>query len=734
MTKPTSQDGSLIERVSNLVRVGGANAGWSALCEEVCRELGRSFDERLLVDSVEAAIHCGRERDVVRLVSAASLPTGSDAVPAFIQTIDACRRGDEDEITKCMDRLRMGGAVSPAVGRILCGVLSEAGRVDDVCRLLRQVDLTSAGHGDVTKLRRYAATANSSVGTGALRVLLTGTVTMDTFAPSIEVGLAGHGLAAKVETSGFGMMHQDLRDAGGVAGSCDFVVLGYDVANLVPELVQPRRDVSNVERAIADGVGRLSDSVSAFRSRSSAGVVLHTICDDAFRFSGFSNRVVQHGSRRLAEMVNESIADICRSMDGVYLIDVASLADDMGRVRFRDARRRMFGRFPASSDGMAGWGLLAADCIAVAKRGPKKVVVCDLDDTLWGGIVGDVGPMGVQVGADHPGNAFLEFQRGLLDLVSQGMLIALCSKNDEATALRVFAEHPNMAMTLGDVAAHRISWNPKSQSIVELGQELNLGIDSFVFLDDSPQERAAVRLSLPEVLVPELPLDPVDRPGFLRSSRAVWPVRLTDSDRYRTEMYQGQKKRRALQATSADVDGFLRSLGQVMQVGLISDGQWSRVGQMHLRTNQFNMTTRRYDESVLRSKVAEGSRLFVGSLRDCFGDQGIVIAALVVEEGRCWRLDSFLMSCRVMGRHVERAFVNCILAVAKDRGIERLIGEFVPTERNGPAREVYRSLGFEKNDRAHESEGGTWWSLDVAGASLGEILVDVDKGDTVSIG
>lgn len=634
---------------------------------------------------------------------------------------------DERRIGQWAERVRMGGPLPPAATSRLCRALIDLGADDYVGRILELCDLTALTSADAMRLRAVTRALEGDSSRPKLRVWVTGTATLDGLGVALEVALTCRGYVAEVRVGGFGQMHLDLRNPQGPAAQFgpDFVVLGYDVAGLTPELVQPRRRLSDIEGSVREGIGRLASSLAEWRRHSSASVLLHTVTGESLWRVGFHDCRHHAGAMATQAMLNRALADVCEQVSGTCMIDLAELAGQMGR-RFRDDRRRFYGRYPASADGMAAWGVLAADCIHVAKRGPRKVVVCDLDDTLWGGICGDVGPRNVQVGAEFPGNAYLEFQRTLLDLKSQGILLAVCSKNDPQTALEVFRSCRQMALTLDDLAAYRIGWEPKPRMIAELAEELNLGLSPFVFLDDSPQERAAVRQALPEVLVPELPADVVDRPAFVRGIRELWPVSLTESDLKRSQLYQAQRQRENLRSASTSQADFLRSLGQVLTVGPVREEGFARAAQMHVRTNQFNVTTRRYDEAALRRMCSQGAMLYAGAVRDLFGDQGVVVVALVVPEGRNWRLDTFLMSCRVMGRQVETAFMKYLVEQARQRGVQTLEGEFIPTERNGPAAGVYAALGF-RGPIPAGPDGAHRWVLEVETAALPDCMVEVQE-------
>jgi FkbH-like protein len=346
----------------------------------------------------------------------------------------------------------------------------------------------------------------------------------------------------------------------------------------------------------------------------------------------------------------------------------------------------------------------------------RKCIMLDLDNTLWGGIVGEDGLGGIHIGPDAPGNAFALFQQALLTLWKRGILLAVCSKNVEAEALAVFDEHPDMVLRREHLAAHRINWQDKVENVRELAQELNIGLESLVFLDDNPVERARMRAALPEVLTPELPTDPSHYRSMLLDLPVFETLALTNEDRNRNRMYAEQQARRAHAARYAGADAlgqYLADLGIVVGIAPASSLTLPRLAQLTRKTNQFNATTRRYGEADLAEMVARGHRVYAVRAGDRFGDYGVVGAAIVAPaSSACWELDTLLLSCRAMGRGVESAMLAAVAGEARRHGAAWLEGWIVPTERNEPVRSCYRDHGFAL---AREDEDGRQlWRLDVA--------------------
>jgi FkbH-like protein len=310
---------------------------------------------------------------------------------------------------------------------------------------------------------------------------------------------------------------------------------------------------------------------------------------------------------------------------------------------------------------------------------------------------------GIKLGPEYPGAAFQQVQRVLLDLTLRGILLAICSKNNPADALEAIEGHAGMLLKAKDFAVTRINWNSKAQSLREIAEELNIGIDSVAFLDDNPVERQHVREQAPEVIVLELPEDPMAFAGVVRD--CPWFERLTLSaeDRQRGEYYAAQKERAELERAVTSKEDFYRSLEQVCEIALVNDATLARVAQLTQKTNQFNLTTKRYTEQQIAA-LRECPSWQVWSLRvkDRYADNGLVAVAISkVEDGVC-EIDTFLMSCRVIGRTVETALLAKIAAEAKENGAATLQGRFIPTKKNAPAAGFYKDHGFE------EREEGLW--------------------------
>jgi FkbH-like protein len=321
----------------------------------------------------------------------------------------------------------------------------------------------------------------------------------------------------------------------------------------------------------------------------------------------------------------------------------------------------------------------------------RKLIVCDLDNTLWGGVAADDGPNAVKLGAPDPiGECFHAFQAALKGLRSRGILLAICSKNDEGFALSVIEDHPAMALRKSDFVAWRINWKDKAENLLALAEELNLGLESFVFLDDSPQEREQVRQILPQVYTPDLPKSPSDLASFVLSLACFETAALGREDLERTDMYQAERGRKEALEVGGDVEGWLRSLEIEVRVAPLGRENLARAAQLLNKTNQFNLSLRRMDEASFWGWATEpGNAAYVFNVSDRFGDSGLTGLASVSRNGSEARIVDFVMSCRVMGKKIEEALLSYTLSQAQAGGAARVTAPPVEGPRNAPVREFF---------------------------------------------
>lgn len=327
----------------------------------------------------------------------------------------------------------------------------------------------------------------------------------------------------------------------------------------------------------------------------------------------------------------------------------------------------------------------------------KKCIILDLDNTLWGGIIGEDGLGGIELSLSGKGAGFIAFQQALLDLYNRGIILAINSRNNFEDAIKVIRSHPNMILKENNFAAIRINWNDKASNVAELAKEINIGLDSMVFLDDDPMNRALVKEMLPKVEVPELPKNPSDYARFLISLPYFSSGAVTDEDKMRGNLYVTERLRKEAEKTFTNKKQFLKNLGLELEVYTDDPSSIARLAQLTGKTNQFNVNKQPLTEKEIVKLIRSPKyKVFHGRAVDRFGDHGIIIFAVAENKGDLWNISSFLMSCRVIGRGIEEAFLASLGKIAKGAKAKKISIKFIPTEKNKPAEEFVRKH-FKRN-------------------------------------
>ncbi len=411
---------------------------------------------------------------------------------------------------------------------------------------------------------------------------------------------------------------------------------------------------------------------------------------------GLSSR--HDGDISLIQRVNASLRAALPA--GAYLVDLKQISSWHGKSRFYDERNYHWLKQPFSSEGLSVLARHVAAGIRVLTTGRKKVLVLDLDNTLWGGVVGELGAHGIAAAGSTEGEAFLAFQKHVKRLGQSGVLLAVCSKNNDADAREPFEKNAQMALRLEDFAAFHASWDTKPSRLRQMALELNLGLDSFVFFDDNPVERAHVRAELPEVLVPEVPADPALYIRALQETLAFETVGITSADAARASQYAAESSRKQALGVAASPEEYLTSLEMGAEILPIGPDTIDRVVDLITKTNQFNLTTRRHSRARVEEMTGTpGAVCFAVQLADKFGDYGIISVVLCepdaeARESGALRIDTWLMSCRAMGRRVEHLVMNHLVERAQSAGYAELLGEYLPTQKNTPVKALLADFGF----------------------------------------
>lgn len=527
-----------------------------------------------------------------------------------------------------------------------------------------------------------------------LRLALLSSHTSGQLAGALRVAALAHGIALETHETGYRAYEQAVLDPASdlYAFAPDVVLLVIDQRDLhLPDLPDDPRAAVDAEAARWAGLWDL------LRGRTGATVVQTTFVpapDDAL---GGLGAVLPAGRTRLVRAVNAALAD--RLPPGTHLVDAETAAAEVGLGVWFDER---FWHTSKHAVGLGAVGTLAAravDVVAAAAGLSRKVVVLDLDNTLWGGVVGEDGVAGLTLGDGPAGEAFVAFQRYVSSLRRRGLVLAVSSKNDPADARAPFTGHPDMVLRLDDVVSFQASWGDKPSALRTIAADLDLGLDALVLVDDNPLERERVHHELPQVAVVDLPADPSGYVRALARFPGLQAVTLSAEDGRRTEQYHARARARDVAARAGTPEEFLAGLEMSATVEDLDETTLPRIVQLIGKTNQLNLTGRRHTAPAVRALAATPGAVVWGlRVRDRFDDHGLVAALVAVPDGDALVLDTFVMSCRVLGRTAENAFLAALVDHARDQGFARVVGHFVPSGRNTPAAPVLPATGFSRVD------------------------------------
>jgi len=540
------------------------------------------------------------------------------------------------------------------------------------------------------------------------RVALLGNHTMDPLAMRLPVHGAIGGFHTSAWTGPFSQYSQAVLDPESDLHSFGpaLVFLSLTMRALSPQLYAAFPSLDAVRRSTEREriLGELDAWVQAALKSTQALLVIANFPRPSESAFGPADSAEPLGEAEFYLDLNLEMMRRYRAERRVRILDLDRLAAAHGAERSGDDRLYHVAKIPWSEGftGRVADGLLRF--ARPLRSAAKKCLVVDLDNTLWGGVAGEDGPAGLHIGAGSAaGEAFAEFQWTLKGLQSRGVLLALCSKNNAEDVDAVFDKRPEMPLRREDFVAERIDWNSKVANLVSLADELNIGTDSLVFVDDNPAERAVVRGALPEITVIDLPPDPADYSSVLRRTPFFDRLDVTAEDRSKTEQYVQQNRRQRFERGAGDLGSFLAGLETELFVRPATAEDLPRIHQLVLKTNQFNLTTRRYDAAELE-RFLEDRRydLTIARLKDRFGDMGVIAVLLVRREGDIAELDTFLMSCRALGRGAETALMNRLKGRYRSL-VSKIAATFIPTGRNAPAEGFLAAQGFVLS--AEEADG-----------------------------
>jgi FkbH-like protein len=504
----------------------------------------------------------------------------------------------------------------------------------------------------------------------------------------------------------------------------DVVIFSLDVGHMLAGS-DVKFGHAEADAFIETSVQRLQGLWKHAKSAFGCQVIQQTLLEVAPSLIGGNEHRLPGSPARLAARLNQRLAEAADGA-GVDLLNTNGIG---GTATCFDVGLWHGGKQEISPAAAPLYGDLAARLIAAQRGLSGKCLVLDLDNTLWGGVIGDDGLEGIRLGqGSREGESYVSFQKYILDLSRRGVILAVCSKNEEANALLPFEQHPEMLLKRSDIACFVANWDNKASNLRHIAKYLNIGLDALVFADDNPFERNIIRRELPMIVVPELPQDPAYYANCLSDCGAFELLHVTNEDLERSSQYQALSERTALKESFEDIDGYLKSLDMKLYWSEFDELNLKRVSQLINKTNQFNMTTKRYSEPQVLDVISDPTALGLHfRLTDKFGDNGIIgvmIGRLDQRDG-AMIIDTMLMSCRVFGRNVEYEMMSLFVKEAATMGATHVVGDYVATPKNGIVSELYTGFGFDAI--GDESDGRRRWRLPVergisGGAFLGESM------------
>lgn len=541
-----------------------------------------------------------------------------------------------------------------------------------------------------------------------IKVAFLSSFTINGIEEALRVKCAESDIACATYTCGYGQYNQDILDQSsklyGFSPDITFIII--DTRTVMSTLfytpyatsVNERR--SYIDKRVADFV----NLVRVFKNRTDSKLILTNCNIPAYSPYGICEGKSEYGLREMVHDFNAKLSDAFRSDPQVFLFDFNAFVSKYGEVNVLDYRQFLVGDIKVS---LSHIPYLAEELMGYIKANlgvNRKCIVLDLDNTLWGGIIGEDGFDRIDLSLKPPGMAYIEFQRVLLALYQRGIILAINSRNNEDEALKVIREHPYMVLREENFATMKINWSDKISNMKEIAEELNIGLDSIVYFDDDPINRELMLKAIPQIMTVSLPEDPSLYASTLMRINDFNTLAVTSEDMKRGQMYKQEQKRTELKKSASNVEDFLKELEIKVTMKKADNFTIPRIAQLTLKTNQFNLTTRRYQEEDVQTFAYDQTK-FIGcaQTKDKFGDNGITGVYIVNKNHseKEWFIDTFLLSCRVMGRGIEDAMLGFILNKAKEEGIMKVKAEFIPTKKNKPCEQLLPDFGFQK-------EGAEW--------------------------
>ena len=538
-----------------------------------------------------------------------------------------------------------------------------------------------------------------------IKVAFLSSFTINGLSESLKVKCSKNQVTCSSYVASYNQYNQEILDKNSNLYSFlpDITFLILDTRSIFGDLFYFPYSITKSQRKnfVDEKINKIMKLINKFNETTNSKLIITNLGLPHYSPHGIAEMKTSYSFHDTIMDFNKKLKENLIDMTSVYVFDFFKFIIKHGENNVFNFQNYLFGDIKISLDYIPHLANELMPYIISFLGLTKKCIVVDLDNTLWGGIVGEDGFDGIRLGPQPPGNAFVEFQKYLKALSQRGIILAINSKNNFDDAIKVIREHPFMVLKENDFSCMKINWNDKASNMREISEELKIGLDSFVFFDDDPVNRALIRGIMPEITTPDLPHDPSCYSEVIQSLHDFSTFQITSEDSNRGQMYSEQKLRIESQNSSSDISEFLKTLNLEIDIKTTNSFTIPRISQLTLKTNQFNLTTKRYQEDEIK-KFSENNNILIGcaQIKDKFGDNGIT-GVFIVEKTNSdeWFLDTFLLSCRVMGREVEKGMLFFIINQAKKNNVKRLKAKFIPTPKNKPIENFLPNCQFhQEND------------------------------------
>lgn len=579
---------------------------------------------------------------------------------------------------------------------------------EDLLKILKNIEQSALRSTDVHSIYKKIRSLNLLP---ELKIAYLSNYTIDPLQAYVGVYSAFEGIITDAYMGGYDQYFQEVLnpDSDLVRYEADIIYLTLSIRKLEPDLYYDFSRFSTDEKRtkLSHIIAKFSDWINAALNQTKATLVISNVARPGFNSAGVADVHQQYGEVEFYLDLNLQLLQLLKREDRVHLLDLDRLSASFGMLNAQDPKMYYLAKMEWSEKFLSLLGKELIRYINATQNRTKKCLVLDLDNTLWGGVVGEDGVLGIQVGhGDARSEAFFDFQYKIKALKRRGILLGMCSKNNLSDVQEVFEKRPEMPLKFDDFAAYEINWDYKYTNIQKIAKSLNIGTDSIVFIDDNPAECSLVKQMLPEVNTIHLPTDPAVYPRLIDQLNDFEKIQILEDDIQKTKQYQQNKQREDSRQQISDLTAYLESLETEIRICEANESHIPRVHQLFTKTNQFNLTTIRYAQGDLERFIRDDDcHLHVISAKDRFGDLGIIALYLLKALQDSVHIDSFIMSCRAMGRGIETAVMNHLKQLyLRHYANLPLTAAYLPTKKNKPVEHFYEKQGFESVEQTSQSQ------------------------------